>query len=70
MVEMDVGQDDVTKVLHGEAVSGEPCFERSEAARRTAVDDGRLLARKEVGRDDPGAPEVIQVEQLRRGRAT
>jgi hypothetical protein len=45
-------------------VHGERPLERVDAARRPAVDERRLVAEEQVGGDDPGPPEVEQVEEL------
>jgi hypothetical protein len=39
-------------------------FERAETARRPAVHQRRLVAGQQVRRDDPGLPEVEEVEEL------
>jgi hypothetical protein len=66
VVQVDVRQQEVAKVLDREPLPGETRFEPLQAARRPAVDQGRLVAREEVGRDDSRAAEVPQVDQERR----
>jgi hypothetical protein len=70
MVEVDMRENQVAEILDGEPLLGEARLERCETGRRAAVDERGLLALEQVRRDDPGAPEMLQVEQLRRGRAT
>jgi hypothetical protein len=45
-------------------VSREAFFECAETARRPAVHQRRLVAGKQVRRDDPGLPEVEEVDEL------
>ena len=54
------------EVFDPETVLGEAVFEPAETGRRPAVDERRLVARKEEGGDDPRAPEVLQVDETRR----
>jgi hypothetical protein len=70
VIEVDVREDEVAQILDAEPVGGEARLERAEAGRGPAVDERRLIPRQEVGPDDPGAPEVLQVEKLRGERAT
>jgi hypothetical protein len=64
MVEVDVREHEVTQVLEREAVARKLGFERLQAGRRTAVDEGRLRTRKQVRGDDPGPAEMEKVEEL------
>jgi hypothetical protein len=64
VVQVDVGEDEPAKLLEGEPVCGKRRFKRADAARRPAVDEGRLIAVEQVGGDDPGPPEVEQIEEL------
>jgi hypothetical protein len=67
MVQVDMRENQVAEILDGEPVLGEASLERCETGDRAAVDERGLLALEQVRRDDPGAPEMLQVEQLRRG---
>jgi hypothetical protein len=58
----------VTKIADGEAMHRQPGLERVDARRRSAVDERRLVAGQQVGRDHSGAPEEVEVEEL--GSAT
>jgi hypothetical protein len=49
-----------------EPAHGESCLKRVEAGRRPAVDEGRLLAREQVRRNDLGVSQVEEVEWLDR----
>ena len=69
VVEVDVREDEVAELLERQAALPECSFERSEAAARPAVDQRRLVSGQEVGRDDPRAPEVKEVEKLERSRS-
>jgi hypothetical protein len=64
MVEMDMRQDEMAHVRERHPVSGEAVFERAKTARRAAVHERRLVAGQQVRRDDPGMPEVEEVEEL------
>jgi hypothetical protein len=64
MVEVDVGEHEVMKILERKAVAREASFKGIEASRRTAVHQSRLRIRKQVRRDDPGPPEMEEVEKL------
>jgi hypothetical protein len=63
---MDVRQDEMTKVGYREPAGSEGGFERLEAGGWPAVDERRLVVRQQVGRDDPGVPQVEEVEWLDR----
>jgi hypothetical protein len=64
VVEVDVRQHEMTKIAEREAPALEPGDERAQARRRTAVDEGGLVAGEQVRRDDPRPPEVEEVEEL------
>jgi hypothetical protein len=64
VVEVDVREDEVAQVPDREPGTRERRLERVDARRRTAVDQGGLLAAKQVGGDDPRPPEVEEVEEL------
>jgi len=66
VVQVDVRQQEVADVLGHEPLLGEARFEPAETGGRPAVNERRLVAREEVGRNDPRAPEVLQVDQNRR----
>jgi len=66
VVQVDVRQQQMVEVVDPEPLPGKARFEPAETGRRPAVDERRLVAREEVGRDDPRAPEVLQVDQERR----
>jgi hypothetical protein len=51
-------------VLERHPVSCEAVFQRAKTARRAAVHERRLVAGQQVRRDDPGLPEVEEVEEL------
>jgi hypothetical protein len=68
MVEVDVRQQQVTKIADGEAMYRQPGLELVDARRRSAVNQRRLVARQQVARDHPGVPEEVEVEEL--GSAT
>jgi len=59
VVQVDVRQHEMAEVFDPEPLFGEAPFEPAEAGRRPAVDERRLVAREEVGRDHPRAPEVL-----------
>jgi hypothetical protein len=61
MIEVDVRENEVAKILDRQASLGERVLERLQAGARTAVDQGRLLAGEQVRGDDPRAPEVQEV---------
>jgi hypothetical protein len=65
MVEVDVRQHQVTEIAEGEAMRRQARLERVEARRGSTVDKRRLVAGQQVGRDYPGMPEEIEVEELR-----
>jgi hypothetical protein len=62
---MDVREDEVSNVRERQASLADPALEGLDARRGTAVDEGRLLAGKQVGRDDPRAAEMKEIEELR-----
>jgi hypothetical protein len=64
VVEVDVGQDEMAEVGELEPAGGESRLERVEARGRPAVEEGRLLAREQVRRDDLGVSQVEEVECL------
>jgi hypothetical protein len=64
VVEMDMRQDEMADVLERHPVSCEAVFQRAKTARRAAVHERRLVAGQQVRRDDPGMPEVKEVEEL------
>jgi hypothetical protein len=64
VVEVDVRQHEMTKIAEREAPALEPGDERAQARRRTAVDEGGLVAGEQVRRDDPRPPEVEEIEEL------
>jgi hypothetical protein len=64
VIQVDVGEDEPADLLQGEPVRGKLRFQRADAARRAAVDESRLVAVEQVGGDDPGPPEVEQIEEL------
>jgi hypothetical protein len=68
MVEVDVSQQQVAKIADGEPMRRQPGLERVQARRRSTVDQRRLIAGQQVGRDHPGVPEEVEVEEL--GAAT
>jgi hypothetical protein len=51
-------------VLEHHPVSREAVFERAETARRPAVHQRRLVAGQQVRRNDPGLPEVEEIDEL------
>jgi hypothetical protein len=63
MVEVDVRENKVAHVLERHPVGREAVFERAKTARRSAVHQRRLVAGQQVRRDDPGMPEVEEVEE-------
>jgi hypothetical protein len=64
VVEVDVREHDVPEVAELQAPLAERRFQRLEAAARAAVDERRLVAEQQVGRDDPRAIEVEEIEDL------
>jgi hypothetical protein len=59
---MDMREHDVTKVPESEPTVTERRFQRFERAARAAVDERRLVAEQQVGRDDLRAAEVEEIE--------
>jgi hypothetical protein len=66
VIQVDVRQQQVAEILESEAVRTQAGLERAETGARPAVDQRRLVAWKEIRRDDPRAPQVVQVDQERR----
>jgi hypothetical protein len=66
MVEVDMGEDEMPDVGEGQPAVPEGRLERIEARRGPAVDQRRLVTRQEVGGNDPGVPQVEEVEWLDR----
>jgi hypothetical protein len=64
MVEVDMREHEMAHVRKRHPVSREAFFECAETARRPAVHQRRLVAGKQVRRDDPGLPEVEEVDEL------
>jgi hypothetical protein len=64
MVEVDMREDEMAHVPDRHPVSREAFFERAETARRPAVHQRRLVAWQQVRRNDPGMPEVEEVDEL------
>jgi hypothetical protein len=64
MVEVDVREHEMAHVLERYPVSREALFECAETARRPAVHQRRLVAGQQVRRNDPGMPEVEEVDEL------
>jgi hypothetical protein len=64
VVEVDVREHEMANVSERDAVAAEGSLQRVEAAARTAVDERRLAGRQQIGRDDPRAPQVEQIEKL------
>jgi hypothetical protein len=64
MVEVDVREHEMAQVLERHPVGREALFERAETARRPAVHQRRLVAGQQVRRNDPGMPEVEEVDEL------
>jgi hypothetical protein len=62
VIEMDMREHDVTKVPESEPAVTERRFQRLEAAARAAVDERRLVAEQQIGRDDLRAAEVEEIE--------
>jgi hypothetical protein len=60
---MDVREHEMTQVLDSEAPLGEGRLQIRQTGARAAVNEGRLLAEQQVGRDDPRAPEVKEVKE-------
>jgi hypothetical protein len=56
----------MAKVGHREPACSEGSFERLEAGGWPAVHERRLVVRQQVRRDDPGVPQVEEVEWLDR----
>jgi hypothetical protein len=54
----------MTHVLERHPVSREAVFECAETARRPAVHQRRLVSRQQVRRNDPGLPEVEEIDEL------
>ena len=66
VVEMDVGEEEMAYVVKLHVPLGEPCFERGNACRRTAVEErGSVVGVEQVARDDSGRT-VVQVDRRRR----
>jgi hypothetical protein len=57
-------QDEMAQVVERHPVGRKAVFERAETARRPAVHQRRLVAGQQVRRDDPGMPEVEEVDPL------
>jgi hypothetical protein len=51
-------------VLERHPVVSETFFKRAETAGRPAVHQRRLVAGQQVRRNDPGVPEVEEVDEL------
>jgi hypothetical protein len=51
-------------VLERHPVGPEAAFECAETARRPAIHQRRLVAGQQVRRNDPGMPEVEEVDEL------
>jgi hypothetical protein len=64
MVEVDVREHEMAQVLERHPVGRDAVFERAETARRPAVHQRRLVAGQQVRRNDPGMPEVEEVDEL------
>jgi hypothetical protein len=64
MVEVDMREDEMAHVRDRHPVIREAFFERAETARRPAVHQRRLVAWQQVRRNDPGMPEVEEVDEL------
>ena len=66
VVEMDVREEKMANVSELEATFGEPCLQRGNARRRTAVEErGSVVGVEQVARDDSGRT-VVQVDRRRR----
>jgi hypothetical protein len=65
MVEVDVREQQVAEIPQCEPVRRQTGLQRLEAGRGPTVDQRRLVAWQEVGRDDPGVAEEEEVEELR-----
>jgi hypothetical protein len=63
---MDVGEEEMAEVAQRDSSTGETRCEGFQAGGRPTVDEGRLVARQEVRRYDPGMPQVEEVEWLDR----
>jgi hypothetical protein len=64
MVEVDMGEDEMPDVGEGQPTVPEGRLERSETRGGPAVDQRRLVTGHEVGGNDPGVPQVEEVEWL------
>jgi hypothetical protein len=64
VVKVDVREDEVSHVLQRNSVIRQTGLERAETARRPAVQQRRLVAGQQVRGDNPGMPEVEEVEEL------
>jgi hypothetical protein len=65
MVEVDVREQQVAEVPDSETVFRQAGLQRIDAGRRSTIDQRRLAAGQQVGRDDPGVTEEVEVEELR-----
>jgi hypothetical protein len=64
MVEVDMGEHEMAHVCERHPVGREAFLECAETARRPAVHQRRLVAGQQVRRNDPGMPEVEEVDEL------
>jgi hypothetical protein len=55
----------VAEVPDSETAFRQVGLQRIDAGRRSTVDERRLVAWQQVGRDDPGVAEEEEVEELR-----
>ena len=65
VVQVDVGEQEMAKVAEQEPTQAESRLECRQAGARAAIDQRRLVARQQIGGNDPRPPEVLQVEKLR-----
>jgi hypothetical protein len=64
MVEVDMREHEMAHVRERYPVSGQAFLECAETARGSAVHQRRLVAGKQVRRNDPGMPQVEKVDEL------
>jgi hypothetical protein len=65
VVEVDVREQQVAEVPDSESVLRQAGLQRIDAGRGPTIDQRRLVAWQQVGRDDPGVAEEEEVEELR-----
>jgi hypothetical protein len=64
MVEVDMREDEMADVLERHPVGREAFCECAETARRPAVHQRGLVPGQQVRRNDPGMPQVEEVDEL------